>query len=236
MPVQIQFRRGTASEWTSANPTLSAGEVGFETDTNKFKLGTGSTAWTSLSYISPITASSADTLTNKTLTSPVISSITNTGTITLPSSTDTLVGRATTDTLTNKTLTSPTINGATVTGTVTLPTTTTSPYNVATPTLTTNSYTLISGDESKLLLISNGATASSVKIPTDATYNFAVGTNITIVQVGSGLVTISAVTGGTTTVNSTGASATTPTTRATFASAMVVKTAANVWYVMGDIA
>lgn len=114
MPVQIQFRRGTASEWTSANPTLSAGEVGFETDTNKFKLGTGSTAWTSLSYISPITASSTDTLTNKTLTSPVISSITNTGTITLPSSTDTLVGRATTDTLTNKTLTSPALTTPTI--------------------------------------------------------------------------------------------------------------------------
>lgn len=47
------------------------------------------------------------TLTNKTLTSPVISSISNTGTLTLPTSTDTLVGRATTDTLTNKTLTSP---------------------------------------------------------------------------------------------------------------------------------
>ena len=116
MPVQIQFRRGTASEWTSANPTLSAGEVGFETDTNKFKLGTGSTAWTSLSYTSPITASSADILTNKTLTSPVISSITNTGTLTLPTSTDTLVGRATADTLTNKTLTSPTINTATIAG------------------------------------------------------------------------------------------------------------------------
>jgi len=54
------------------------------------------------------------TLTNKTLTSPVISSITNTGTLTLPTSTDTLVGRATTDTLTNKTLTSPTITGAVV--------------------------------------------------------------------------------------------------------------------------
>jgi hypothetical protein len=49
------------------------------------------------------------TLTNKTLTAPVISSITNTGTLTLPTSTDTLVGRATTDTLTNKTLTSPTL-------------------------------------------------------------------------------------------------------------------------------
>jgi len=51
--------------------------------------------------------------TSPTLTTPVISSITNTGTITLPTSTDTLVGRATTDTLTNKTLTSPTINTAT---------------------------------------------------------------------------------------------------------------------------
>jgi len=51
----------------------------------------------------------ADTLTNKTLTTPVISSITNTGTLTLPTSTDTLVGRATTDTLTNKTLTNPTV-------------------------------------------------------------------------------------------------------------------------------
>jgi len=51
------------------------------------------------------------TLTNKTLTTPVIGTISNTGTLTLPTSTDTLVGRATTDTLTNKTLTTPVING-----------------------------------------------------------------------------------------------------------------------------
>jgi hypothetical protein len=49
--VVIQFRRGTASEWTSANPTLAAGEVGFETDTTKIKIGDGSTAWTSLDYV-----------------------------------------------------------------------------------------------------------------------------------------------------------------------------------------
>ena len=49
--VRIQVRRGTASEWTSANPTLAAGEMGVETDTRKIKVGTGSTAWTSLSYI-----------------------------------------------------------------------------------------------------------------------------------------------------------------------------------------
>ena len=53
--------------------------------------------------------SDTQTLTNKTLTTPIISSISNTGTVTLPTSTDTLVGRATTDTLTNKTLTSPTL-------------------------------------------------------------------------------------------------------------------------------
>lgn len=55
--------------------------------------------------------------TSPTLTTPSISSIVNTGTLTLPTTTDTLVGRATTDTLTNKTLTSPTINGAALSGT-----------------------------------------------------------------------------------------------------------------------
>ena len=50
------------------------------------------------------TLTGTQTLTNKTLTTPVISSISNTGTITLPTASDTLVGRATTDTLTNKTI------------------------------------------------------------------------------------------------------------------------------------
>jgi hypothetical protein len=70
------------------------------------------------------TLANTETFTNKTLTSPVISSIVNTGTLTLPTSTDTLVGRATTDTLTNKTLTSPVISSISNTGTLTLPTST----------------------------------------------------------------------------------------------------------------
>ena len=64
------------------------------------------------------TLTGTQTLTNKTLTTPVISSISNTGTLTLPTSTDTLVGRATTDTLTNKTLTSPTVTTATLNGAI----------------------------------------------------------------------------------------------------------------------
>ena len=76
----------------------------FDTTNNKLNLHNGTTA-------SPVvTEAHTATLTNKTLTAPVISTISNTGTLTLPTSTDTLVGRNTTDTLTNKTLTSPVIN------------------------------------------------------------------------------------------------------------------------------
>jgi hypothetical protein len=52
MPVinTIQVRRDTAANWTSTNPTLAAGEIGFETDTNQFKIGDGTTAWTSRPY------------------------------------------------------------------------------------------------------------------------------------------------------------------------------------------
>ncbi|MFA6690893.1 MAG: hypothetical protein WCR98_02825 [Saccharofermentanales bacterium] len=46
----MQLRRDTAANWTSADPTLAAGEFGYETDTSKFKVGDGSTAWTSLAY------------------------------------------------------------------------------------------------------------------------------------------------------------------------------------------
>jgi len=50
MPIQIQLRRGTETEWSTANPTLAEGELGLETDTSKFKVGDGSTAWNSLAY------------------------------------------------------------------------------------------------------------------------------------------------------------------------------------------
>ena len=50
---KIQMRSDTAANWTSTNPTLATGEIGFETDTNKFKIGTGSTVWTGLSYAVP---------------------------------------------------------------------------------------------------------------------------------------------------------------------------------------
>jgi hypothetical protein len=52
MAIKLQIRRGTASNWTSSNPTLESGEIGFETDTGNVKIGDGTTAWTSLGYVS----------------------------------------------------------------------------------------------------------------------------------------------------------------------------------------
>lgn len=57
----IQIRRDTAANWTSADPTLAQGELGYETDTSKLKIGDGSTAWTSLDYAPAVqTAQLAD--------------------------------------------------------------------------------------------------------------------------------------------------------------------------------
>lgn len=50
---RMRQRRGTAAAWTGANPTLSAGEIGYEQDTGRTKIGDGGTVWTSLEYINP---------------------------------------------------------------------------------------------------------------------------------------------------------------------------------------
>jgi len=47
---RFKLRNGTAAEWTAANPTLLQGEIGVETDTRRYKIGDGSTAWAGLSY------------------------------------------------------------------------------------------------------------------------------------------------------------------------------------------
>ena len=106
----------------------------------------------------------SSTLAGLTLTSPVISSISNTGTLTLPTSTDTLVGRATTDTLTNKTLTSPVISTISNTGTLTLPTSTDTLVGRATTDTLTNK-TLTSPT------ITTPSISGAVLVETEETWN-----------------------------------------------------------------
>jgi len=74
----IQVRSDTAANWASVNPTLAVGEHGFETDTGKFKIGNGSTAWSALLY-----ATDASEITGTTLPANVVSSsLTSVGTLT----------------------------------------------------------------------------------------------------------------------------------------------------------
>lgn len=84
---------------TSDSPQFAGVNIGAATDTTVTRAAAGEIA---VEGVQIVTLSNAVTMTNKTLTTPVISAISNTGTLTLPTSTDTLVGRATTDTLTNK--------------------------------------------------------------------------------------------------------------------------------------
>ena len=246
MQQTVMVFASSAARTSALSGVLAEGMVSYLQDTNSLEVYDGSawigatgditalTAGTGITITSntgPIptvainTAVTADlttaqTLTNKTLTTPVISSITNTGTLTLPTSTDTLVGRATTDTLTNKTLTSPVI---------------TEPKIAIGYTAKTAAYTVASGDEGYLFSMNNAATAQ-FSIPTDATFNFPIGTEIHFVWItGAGQPTIGAVTPGTTTVISTGATSATPKLRVVNSAATAIKLAANNWLVVGDI-
>ena len=101
-------------------------------------------------------------------------------------------------------------------------------------TANTVDYTAVLADQYQVLEIMNKATAIAFKIPTDASVAFPIGTALTVLNIGVGTVTISAVTPGTTTVLSDGAVAASP-TLAQYKSAVCIKTAANAWYVVGAV-
>lgn len=109
--------------------------------------------------------------------------------------------------------------------------------NINTPYVAkTANYTIASGDEGKLFSMNNAA-AQTFSIPTDATFDFAIGTTVNFVWLtGAGQPTIAAVTPATTTVVSTGATAASPKLRVVNSAATAIKIAANSWIVMGDLA
>ena len=149
------------------------------------------------------TLAGSETLTNKTLTTPIISSISNTGTLTLPTSTDTLVGKATTDTLSNKTLVAPalgtpasgtlsscTVDGTNKVGYLNIPQS--GSAKVA-------SYTLVVGDVGKFVVL---GTSGLVVVPASI---FAVGDAISVANNTAAAITctssaVTAYLGGTNTI------------------------------------
>ena len=138
------------------------------------------------------------------------------GAVTVSIDTSVTADLTTAQTLTNKTLTAPVINLA---------------LNAQTGT----TYTFVLADNGKLVTASN-ASAQTYSIPTNATAAFAVGTQINLIQIGAGQVTVSAATPGTTTVLSNAATAASPKCRNQYAALTAIKVATDTWYVIGDIA
>lgn len=124
------------------------------------------------------------------------------------------------ETLTNKTLTSPTVNDGKL--------------NLTLNAQTGTTYTFVLTDNGKLVTASNGS-AQTYSIPTNASVAFPVGSQINIVSLGAGIVTIQAATPATTTIQSNAATATAPRLRAQYSAATCIKTATDTWVVIGDI-
>jgi hypothetical protein len=99
----------------------------------------------------------------------------------------------------------------------------------------TADYTAVLTDQYQVLEQMNKATAIAYKIPTNASVAFPIGTALTVLNIGAGTCTISAVTPGTTTVLSAGATAASP-TLAQYKTAVCIKTGTDTWYVVGAIA
>ena len=102
-------------------------------------------------------------------------------------------------------------------------------------TQTGTTYTAVSTDQYQVLVTMNNAAANAFKIPTNASVAFPTGTAITVLNLGAGVCTISAVTAGTTTVVSVGATSAQPTI-AQYKSAVCLKTGTDTWVVVGGIA
>jgi hypothetical protein len=100
---------------------------------------------------------------------------------------------------------------------------------------TGTTYTTALTDSYQVLITQSNASANAIKIPTNASVAHPIGTAITVLNIGAGVCTISAVTSGTTTILSAGSVAAQPTV-SQYKSAVCIKTGTDAWYVVGGIA
>ena len=212
MTSRLQNRRDTAANWTSNNPTLAAGEIGLETDTAKYKMGDGTTAWNSLAYAYTAGAAGATGPTGPIgATGPtgVVGASGATGPIGVTGPTGPIGA------------TGPTGATGSAGGGI-------GGFNAQTGT----TYTLVIGDLNKLVTASN-ASAITVTVPPSV---FAANDVINLQQIGAGQVTFAQ--GSGVTITSTGATSTAPKLRAQYSACSIICTVGGAtpsFTIVGDI-
>ena len=256
MAVQIQMRRDTASNWTSNNPTLAAGEWGLETDTDKFKIGTGSAAWNALGYNSlpnnvlslaggamtgAITTSSTFDGVDIATRDAVLTSTTTTADAALPKAGGAMTGAITTNS---------TFDGVDIATRDAVLTATTTTANAALPKaggtmtgtlvglvapLTINAqtgttYTFVLADAGKMVTSSNGS-AQTFTVPPNSSVAFDIGTQIMVQNIGSANCTLAQ--GSGVTINSKDSN---KEIDGQYAAATLIKTATDAWSLIGALA
>jgi len=222
MSVRFQFNRGTAAAWTASNLVLTAGEMGVETDTGKFKVGDGTTAWNSLSYSSgptgptgPIGPTGPTGSTGPTGPTGAASTVTGPTGSTGPTGPTGATGS-----------TGPTGAASTVTG----PTGASGDWSTA-QTLNSQSgtsYTVQSTDVGKLIVTTGAGSGGIVTVTVNTGLGLVAGQRIDLLQTGTGQISIA----GTATVNGTP----TKKTRAQYSAATLICTATDTYVIVGDLA
>ena len=208
MTARLQNRRDTAANWTTNNPTLAQGEIGYETDTTKFKIGDGATAWNSLAYAYAAGA------TGPTGSTGPVGATGPTGATGVAGPTGP---------------TGPTgATGPTGSTGATGATGPTGPGLLVGFSPQTGNYTLAIGDLNELVTVNAAAT---ITVPPSV---FAANDQIHVQQIGAGQLTFAQ--GAGVTITSTGATASAPKTRAQYSACTVICTASNTFTIVGDIA
>ena len=234
MTTKIQLRRDTSANWTSANPTLFSGEIGFETNTGKFKIGNGSSVWSALDYFLDSSDLSAYlTTTSASSTYATITSL-NSGIVSASAAAvsylvDSAPGAL--DTLNE--LAAALNDDSSYAATITNALAEKSPLYPSTNAQTGSTYTLILSDAGKYVEMNN-ASSNTLTVPLNASVAFPIGTEVTIIQTGAGTTTISPAGGVTVNYYSlTGAG--TRTIKAQWAAATLIKRAENTWVLIGNL-
>jgi hypothetical protein len=216
MTSRLQNRRDTAANWTSNNPTLAAGEIGLETDTAKYKMGDGTTAWNSLAYAYTAGAAGATGPTGPT------GSVGPSGATGVTGPTGPIGATGATG---PSGATGPTgstgATGATGAGGV-------EAVNAQVGT----TYTFVLTDRDDLVTASN-TSSQTYTIPLNSSVAFPTGTLINLIQINTGQVTV--VGAGGVTLNSTGATSAQPKTRARYSVMTLIKAGTDTWYATGDV-